>query len=92
MCLVTMYSFDKTLKCIFLFIQWVRTKNQAVGWREQHEAATGEIQTECQEKVLHSEAGQALEWASWGSGHGTKTARVQEALGQHSDLVLVSFF
>ena len=36
--------------------------------RDLHEAATGEIQLGYQEKVLHKECDQALEWAAQGSG------------------------
>ena len=45
---------------------------------------TGEVQVGYQEKILHQEGSWAMEQASQGSGHGTKPAGVQYAVGQHS--------
>lgn len=49
--------------------------------RKQYGSVSGKGQVRCQEKVLYQEGGLVLEQALRGSGHGTKPAGIQEALG-----------
>lgn len=52
--------------------------------RKQNETVSREVQFEYQENVLHTEGGQALEQAPWGSCHNTKTIREQHVWTQCS--------
>jgi len=53
----------------------------ATGWWERLKAAPGEVQTGCEEAVLHRESGQALGQAAWRGGRESHGAPPGEHAG-----------